>query len=117
MTVARINGIDIHYTVRGKGTPLLMLAPGGYDATMASWSTRGVWQSLQPLDTLAGEFRMVACDRRESGSSGGRVEPHTWRHCAISASACLRASCGTAGASRSPRSRPSRRAGSRGCPR
>lgn len=51
-----------------------MLAPGGFDATLEKWSTAGVWKGMRPLDTLASDFTLIAYDRRESGSSGGRVE-------------------------------------------
>ena len=78
MPYANINGIKINYVVQGSGPPLIMLAPGGFDSTIESWSTRVVWKDLKPLETLAGDFTLIAYDRRESGRSGGRVEPHTW---------------------------------------
>ena len=78
MPYANINGIKLNYVVQGSGPPLVMLAPGGFDSTIESWSTRGVWKDLKPLETLAHEFTLIAYDRRESGRSGGRVEPHTW---------------------------------------
>ena len=79
MPQATINGLKINYVAQGSGPPLIMLAPGGFDSTIESWSTRGVWKDLRPLDTLAGEFTLIAYDRREAGLSGGRVEPHSWR--------------------------------------
>lgn len=79
MPSAIIDGLKVDYVVRGEGPPLLMLAPGGFDSTIESWRTRGVWKDLLPLETLAGDFRMIAYDRRESGSSGGRIEQFTWR--------------------------------------
>jgi pimeloyl-ACP methyl ester carboxylesterase len=33
---------------------------------------------MQPLDTLAGSYTVIAYDRRESGDSGGRVERLSW---------------------------------------
>jgi pimeloyl-ACP methyl ester carboxylesterase len=78
MPIERIGGLDVHYEVRGKGPPLLMFAPGGFDATIEKWSTAGVWKTLRPLDTLT-DFTLIAYDRRESGSSGGRVEPLSWK--------------------------------------
>ena len=79
MSVATIDGLRVNYVVKGEGIPLLMLAPGGLDSTIESWSTRGVWKDLRPLDALAQDFRMIAYDRRESGTSGGRIEQFTWR--------------------------------------
>ena len=79
MSSAQIGGLHVNYVVKGEGTPLLMLAPGGFDSTIESWWTRGVWKDLRPLDALSANFRMNAYDRREAGSSGGRIEQFTWR--------------------------------------
>jgi len=79
MPSATLDGIKVEYLVKGEGTPLVMLSPGGFDSTIEGWSQRGVWQRLRPLDALAGNFRMIAYDRREAGASGGRVEQFTWR--------------------------------------
>lgn len=78
MPDAQIDGIKTRYEVNGEGPPLLMLAPGGFDAYLSRWRLNGVWKDLQPLDALAGNLRVIAYDRRESGESGGRVEPLTW---------------------------------------
>ena len=37
MPVARLDAISVNYAVKGEGTPLLMLAPGGFDSTIESW--------------------------------------------------------------------------------
>jgi pimeloyl-ACP methyl ester carboxylesterase len=79
MPTAILDGIKVNYVAKGAGIPLIMLAPGGFNSTVESWSTRAVWKSLRPLDALAGSFRMIAYDRREAGESGGRVEQFTWR--------------------------------------
>ena len=79
MPHATIDGLKINYVVEGSGPPLIMLAPGGFDSNILGWSTRGVWKDLRPLDALKNEFTLIAYDRREAGSSGGRVEPHSWR--------------------------------------
>jgi len=78
MPMATIDGIEVDYIMRGSGPALLMLAPGGFDATMEKWRTAGVWKGMQPLDALSGSFTVVAYDRRESGNSGGRVEKLSW---------------------------------------
>jgi len=39
MPVASIDGLPVNYVVKGEGTPLLMLAPGGFDSTIESWWT------------------------------------------------------------------------------
>jgi len=79
MPFANINGIRIHYESYGSGPPLLMLAPGGFDATLTRWSKGGVWEQLQPLQAFAKDYRMIAYDRRELGESGGRIEPLSWQ--------------------------------------
>ena len=54
MSFATINGIKIHYEVDGSGPPLLMLAPGGFDAEIGRWRLNGVWKDLQPLVKVRG---------------------------------------------------------------
>lgn len=80
MPFAQIDGIRTHYEITGSGVPLLMLAPGGFDSTMSRWKSAGnaTWKPLNPLESLAGEFKVIAYDRREAGESGGRVEPLSW---------------------------------------
>ncbi len=78
MPTATIDGLEVAYTTRGSGPALLMLAPGGFDATMEKWTTAGVWKGMRPLDTLSAEFTVIAYDRRESGNSAGRVEKLSW---------------------------------------
>jgi pimeloyl-ACP methyl ester carboxylesterase len=89
MPTAKLEGLDVNYLTKGSGPALLMLAPGGFDATLEKWSTAGVWKGMQPLDTLASDFTLVAYDRRESGSSGGRVERLSWALFADQAKALL----------------------------
>jgi pimeloyl-ACP methyl ester carboxylesterase len=78
MPFATIDGIKTNYQVSGSGTPLLMLAPGGFDSSIMRWSASGAWKELLPLDALADQFQVIAYDRREAGDSSGRVEPLTW---------------------------------------
>jgi pimeloyl-ACP methyl ester carboxylesterase len=75
---ATIDGIETHYDVIGSGPPLLMMSPGGFDATIEKWRTQGVYTRLKLLDHLPSEFSCIVYDRRESGQSGGRVEHITW---------------------------------------
>src|SRR5881398_2982752 len=78
MATATIDGLEVSYVVKGSGPALLMLAPGGFDATMEKWTTAGVWKGMRPLDTFTSDFTLIAYDRRESGASGGRVEKLSW---------------------------------------
>lgn len=77
---AIIDGIATRYEIAGDGPPLLMYAPGGFDATIEKWRASGVYERIKLLEHLPKHYRCIAFDRRECGESGGRVEPITWRH-------------------------------------
>lgn len=80
MAEAVIDGITTRYEVVGAGEPLLMFSPGGFDATLDKWSTLGVYARIRVLDHLSRQYRCIIFDRRETGQSGGRIEPVTWGH-------------------------------------
>ena len=80
MATALIDGIETRYEVTGSGPPLLMYAPGGFDATVEKWSSLGVYARVKLMDHLPKRFTCIAFDRRECGQSGGRVEHVTWSH-------------------------------------
>lgn len=80
MPSAIIDGIRTNYEVVGDGPPLLMYAPGGFDATVEKWRTQNVYARIRLLEHLPKKFRCIAFDRRECGESGGRVEAITWAH-------------------------------------
>ena len=64
----------------GSGPPLLMYAPGGFNAIVENWSTQGVYAKIKLLDHLPKKYTCILFDRRECGQSGGRVERVTWAH-------------------------------------
>jgi len=78
MATAIIDGITTRYEVLGTGTALLMFSPGGFDATLDKWTTLGVYARIGVLDHLSKQHTCIVFDRRETGQSGGRVEPITW---------------------------------------
>ena len=78
MPTAVIDGIATNYEVTGNGPPLLMFSPGGFNATLANWSSFSLYARLGLVDQLARSYTCVMFDRRESGASGGRVERITW---------------------------------------
>src|SRR5215468_7706831 len=80
MATATIDGIATRYEVIGSGPPLLMYAPGGFDATLEKWTTLSIYAKTRIFDHLSKRFTCIIFDRRECGQSGGRVEPITWRH-------------------------------------
>jgi pimeloyl-ACP methyl ester carboxylesterase len=80
MATAVIDGIVTRYEMIGSGPPLLMYAPGGFDATVEKWATQGVYAKIKLLDHLPQSYTCIAFDRRECGQSGGRVERIGWSH-------------------------------------
>src|SRR5919197_4729829 len=80
MVTAIIDGITTRYEVIGSGPPLLMYAPGGFNATIETWRRQGVYAKIKLLDHLPGSYTCIVFDRRECGQSGGRVERVTWAH-------------------------------------
>ncbi len=80
MATAIVDGITTRYEVVGSGPPLLMYAPGGFNATVETWSTQGIYARIRLLDHLPKHYTCILFDRRECGQSGGRVEHVTWAH-------------------------------------
>jgi pimeloyl-ACP methyl ester carboxylesterase len=80
---AIVDGIETRYEVIGSGPPLLMYAPGGFDAAIEKWRTQGVYASIRLLDHLPERYRCIVFDRREAGESGGRVERVSWTDYAV----------------------------------
>jgi pimeloyl-ACP methyl ester carboxylesterase len=80
MPLANIDGIATHYEVIGSGPPVLMFAPGGFDARRQQWTKLGVYALTRMLDHLSRSYRCIIFDRRECGESGGRVERVKWSH-------------------------------------
>lgn len=80
MATVDIAGIATRYEVVGSGPPILLYAPGGFDATLEKWSTLNVYARIKLLDHLPSKYTCILFDRRECGQSGGRVEPVTWAH-------------------------------------
>jgi pimeloyl-ACP methyl ester carboxylesterase len=78
MPSVAIDGITTRYEVKGSGPPILMYAPGGFNATIEAWSTLGIYAKIKLLEHLPQKFTCIAFDRRECGQSGGRVEAVTW---------------------------------------
>lgn len=89
MPVAETDGITTSYEAVGSGPPLLMLSPGGFNATMANWSSLGRYQQLKMVENLSERFTCILFDRRESGDSGGRLEVLSWDGYAAQAKALL----------------------------
>jgi len=63
--------IRIHYEEAGSGFPLLLIAGGGLNSTIA-----GLSNPFNPIDEFKGEYRCIASDLRNanSGQSSGPLE-------------------------------------------
>lgn len=78
MPNAGIDGIDTYYETQGSGSPILMCAPGGFDASIDKWRVASAWTGGDAIKALAAEHTVILYDRRECGQSGGRVERLSW---------------------------------------
>jgi pimeloyl-ACP methyl ester carboxylesterase len=78
MSNATIDGIDTYYETHGSGSPILMCAPGGFDATIEKWRVASAWTGIDAIKALAAEHTVILYDRRDCGQSGGRVERLSW---------------------------------------
>ena len=57
--------VSIYYETHGDGFPVLLIAPGGMRSAVSFWE-RTPWN---PIEDLSGEFRVIAMDQRNAGSS------------------------------------------------
>ena len=78
MPTATLDGIETNYEIYGSGTPILMCAPGGFDATIDKWRVASAWTGINAFDALGAEHQLIVYDRRECGQSGGRIERLGW---------------------------------------
>ena len=78
MPKANVDGVDTYYETHGSGAPILMCAPGGFDATIDKWRVASAWTGIDAIKALAAEHTVILYDRRECGQSGGRVERLSW---------------------------------------
>lgn len=78
MPTATVDGIETYYETHGSGAPILMCAPGGFDATLDKWRTASAWTGMDAIKALAAGHTVIVYDRRECGQSGGRVERLSW---------------------------------------
>jgi pimeloyl-ACP methyl ester carboxylesterase len=78
MPIAMLDGIETYYETHGSGSPILMCAPGGFDASIDKWRAASAWTGIDALKALAAEHAVIVYDRRECGQSHGRVERLGW---------------------------------------
>ena len=78
MPIASVDGIPTRYEILGSGPPLLLFSPGGFNATLETWSSLGAYARTKPLEHLSRSHTCIIFDRRETGQSGGRIERIGW---------------------------------------
>ncbi|MDP2607221.1 MAG: alpha/beta hydrolase [Deltaproteobacteria bacterium] len=78
MPVAMLDGIETYYETYGSGSPVLMCAPGGFDASIDKWRVASAWTGIDAIKALAAQHTVIVYDRRECGQSHGRVERLSW---------------------------------------
>jgi len=61
--------VAIYYEVHGSGFPLLLLPPGGMNATISFWGR----SAFNPVEIFKSEYQVVALDQRNAGGSSGPV--------------------------------------------
>jgi pimeloyl-ACP methyl ester carboxylesterase len=66
-----VNGSTaLYFEEHGDGSPILLIAPGGMNSTVAKWATA----TINPLLLYATEFRLIAMDQRNAGRSRGPLD-------------------------------------------
>ena len=77
MPLYKKGAVSIHYEEAGSGFPLLVIAGGGLNSTMAALEpTAQFGAPFNPMKELSDEFRCVAADLRNAngGNSSGPIE-------------------------------------------
>ena len=62
--------VSIYYEVHGSGFPLLLLPPGGMNASLARWGQA----AINPIEIFSREYMVVALDERNAGQSSGPLD-------------------------------------------
>src|SRR5437588_3667224 len=66
MPVMKNGDASIYYEEFGSGFPILLIAPGSLNSNVATWHGNAAFDATQEL---ASEFRLIAMDLRNAGSS------------------------------------------------
>lgn len=70
MAIMQRGELSIYYETRGKGFPLLLIAPGGMTSVISFWS-RG---AFNPIEIFSQDYWTIAMDQRNSGKSIGALD-------------------------------------------
>jgi pimeloyl-ACP methyl ester carboxylesterase len=70
MPYLRRGELSIYYETKGSGFPLLLLPPGGMNATIDAWET----SAFNPMEIFSREFWTITLDQRNAGRSKGPLD-------------------------------------------
>ncbi len=59
--------VNIYYETKGKGFPLLLIAPGGMTSVISFWSR----SAFNPIEIFSQDYWTIAMDQRNTGKSSG----------------------------------------------
>ena len=75
MAVFNYDDASLYYEIHGRGVPVLLLAPGGLHSTISAWHGK----PINPIESLAKHFQVIAMDQRNAGQSQAKVSAdHGW---------------------------------------
>lgn len=70
MAVMQRGKLSIYYETRGKGFPLLLIAPGGMTSVIPFWSR----SAFNPIEIFSQDYWSIAMDQRNAGNSSGPLD-------------------------------------------
>jgi pimeloyl-ACP methyl ester carboxylesterase len=70
MPYLRRGELSIYYETKGDGFPLLLMPPGGMNATIDAWGQ----SAFNPMEIFSREFWTITLDQRNAGRSSGPLE-------------------------------------------
>jgi pimeloyl-ACP methyl ester carboxylesterase len=76
MPVYERDGAQIYFEEHGSGFPILLIAPGGMRSAISFWENNP-WN---PIEQLAGTYRVIAMDQRNAGQSTAPVTANDGWH-------------------------------------
>jgi pimeloyl-ACP methyl ester carboxylesterase len=70
MSYMRRGELNIYYETRGKGFPLLLIAPGGMTSVIPFWAR----SAFNPIEIFSQDYWTIAMEQRNAGNSSGPLE-------------------------------------------
>ena len=70
MAIMQRGDLSIYYETKGKGFPLLLIAPGGMTSVISFWAR----SAFNPIEIFSQDYWTIAMDQRNSGQSIGPLD-------------------------------------------